>query len=1369
MASYYSGTATYQQGGTAQVRADVTYARSGTTGYNVTVEVYQTSNKSWCPYYDYRCYQYCSINGVEKRNTTSVNPTESWKRQVLLWTSTQFVDPGGPAYSCPFSVTYRVPAGSYTFSSQKTFSISNSITLPATWVAPTQTFVTTATNTTTNNTSSSSRSFTDNTHVSGNTSYVGDSFSYTWDKNNQASVGSNANPGSYAYLARSSTNKSGSVNNHPSIGTDIHTAWGWTHGGDDLYVGGYTYTAVPADGGNYLLACMYKYYEDASGNACHFHQANGHYIQDIPTISATYTVRSRKLYRSSPSTVVVQLSAISITTNGYRIHRRNSDMGIVEFHTCTVSGFASASRGSADNGQTSNYSMSGRTYQLVWKNAAASNVSAGTYSSGVYSRYQSPNLTAAYTTGHDLRTVSNALAVVDGSFSKIAAKNFKITNPSSQYPTSASTMNFLLGWEYDGTHNNVRGDYRIERSIDGSTWGVGGISGGTVYKDWRGWTVDTDLSSTGWRIDQSGTTYVFADVSLSTTGYYYRISLIPSSTDSAGYQIFGDPIYLVSDKIYRVIIPAVPKVNYLTSILPPIVGIANDFYYKYQNTTDWGNFSPNTDYGHIRRQYYDDSHYEDLTDTSNITASGYVEGVYSKTVPSTSTGSLSLRVKSSVKTTNWSDTEFTSAQSNYKSLALIAQKKYSITASDVAISTPLATTLLRNIPFTLALPSKTINGNYLINSGSIYVDGAKSSDFNDLSYTLGDVAGWGTTFVGGNTTLGSDGVCTSISGDRSISFANKSWSTDTLTRGVHTIRVDVEILTYFDSDGVRTINGTDYNLPTNHVLFGSTGVLSSNTLTVEIGDIPAAPTINIPNPQFFNAGQERKLTWTFSPNDWGVNDTTYNNRHYDYELYNPAGTKIQSGTIAKGTTSYTYTFTPSNADLGSYKFRLRQVNVLGVSTWVESEIEIQKAIEPTTSTITTSEIVALADWDYSLSIVPGNNGSYEPVTTAPVARYKIDVVQLPKNLYNPSFAVFDSNYITDAGGGWYHLAADRTSATGVDYADFWTNWNQYLKANTDYTYVLEVRNASVNRSLTFELGDTAAPSAQFSTNFELIGDSADELNGTHFFYVKTKADMKSTLYNKHCGRDFVTLPAGCNYSLDFRISIIEGHIPEDEFSYSAYKDPYITNLTAWTNVSNGTTISRNLTHNLSNYIDGSYSLYIPYERYYTTFTSKESLIVQIIPPEIQITDASTVEWVGTDKAEFNFKMFVDIFGWCGTWDADENPHTGGCWAEYSLDYGKTWTRAYDNKADRVIEIPLTWLDEIWLRGYGANPVDTDDKFTVGIDSNGDPIKVEIVKHDMYSCYKAWLAENGVAENWTRKIHLSHNNMKEKKIRKITKE
>ena len=798
-----------------------------------------------------------------------------------------------------------------------------------------------------------------------------------------------------------------------------------------------------------------------------------------------------------------------------------------------------------------------------------------------------------------------------------------------------------------------------------------------------------------------------------------------------------------------------------------------DFYYKYQNTSNWGNYSPDTDFGHIRRQYYDSTHYEDFTDTSSIKAGNYVEGVYSKTVPSSSTGSLTLRAKSSVKTTNWSDTIFTSAQSNYKSLALIAQKKYSIVASDVAITTPLSTTLLRNIPFTLSLPSKTINGNVLTNSGSIWVDGSKSSDFNDLSYTLGTVTGWDSTFVGGNTTLGADGVCTSISGDRSVTFDSKSWDTNTLTRGIHTIQVKVEILTYFDSSGKRTINGVDYNLPTNHVLFGTTSTLSSNTLTVEVGDIPASPTINTPNPQYFKAGQERTLKWTFSPNDWGVTDTTYNNRHYDYELYNHVGKKIGSGTLAKDKTEFTHTLTPNNSYVGEYKFKLRETNVLGSSDWVESVITIQKAIEPSLSTITTSEVIALNPWKYSLTIAPGDNGSYKPVSTDPITRYKIDVIQRPKNLYNPSFRLFSSNFITSIGSGWYKLSADRTSQTKTSFANFFTNWNEYLKPNTDYTYIIEIRNASINQTITFHFGETlytGFDKTQFSSTWVIGESDVSKLNGTHIFHVKTKADMKSyNLYEPMCCRDFVTLPAGCVYDVEFRISLIEGSIETSEFTYSAYTDPYITNLVPWTNIANRALVSKNFTHNLEPYLDGTYDLYIPYERYYTTFTSKESLITQIIPPEIVITDRSTVEWVGTDGAEFNFKMFVDVFGWCGTYKESENPHLGGCWAEYSLDYGKTWTRAFDSKADRVINIPLTWLDEIWLRGFGANPVDSDNKFTIGKDEDGNPIQVEIRKHDMYSCYKLWLSKNNIAEDWTRKIHLSHDNAKEKKVRKITKE
>ena len=327
MASYYSNTASYRTyGGTAQVRADVSYSRSGATGYDVTVTVYMTATQTRsCPDYAYSCNQYCAINGTEKRNTKTNNPNASWKGSVQLWSVSQFVDPGGSEYSCPFSVSYTVPAGRYTFYSSTTFSINDSITLPATWVEPTQTFRTYARNTITGNiTDSGDRGFTDNTHSSGTTSYVGESFAYLWDKNNEANVGSNADASSYAYLGRSASNSSGSVNNHPSTGADIHTAWGWTYGNGDLFVSDYTYTATPDDAGYYLLACMYKHYKNSAGTDCHFHQANGHYIQPIPTMSSSYNVRSKKLYRGSPSTVVAQVSSISITTNGYRIHRRNA-------------------------------------------------------------------------------------------------------------------------------------------------------------------------------------------------------------------------------------------------------------------------------------------------------------------------------------------------------------------------------------------------------------------------------------------------------------------------------------------------------------------------------------------------------------------------------------------------------------------------------------------------------------------------------------------------------------------------------------------------------------------------------------------------------------------------------------------------------------------------------------------------------------------------------------------------------------------------------------------------------------------------------------------------------------------------------------
>lgn len=1765
------------------------------------------------------------------------------------------------------TVYFRVTGSAVPGTSGSSFDRTWTISVPEPWTAPTQTFRTYAKNNQTGNaTDSGNKSYTDKTWSVGATGYVGDTFIYTWDKNDQANVGKKANPSSLARLCRSDSN------NYDSSYTTVFTAWNETAGDGDLYVSDHSYTSVPDDGGKYLQARIWKYYKNSSGNTEQFIQSNGHYIQPIPTMSVSYKLRSHRFYKNSPSLGAVTFNSVSITTNGYRIHNRYSGGGLVNIYSSTwAAGAPNWSYGPKNTYQTANFSLN-RVYQLY--SAPTTVTSCNSTDSGVYVRYQSPNLTYAVDTGYDvISKTTNDFNWVDGSFNVIVAKNLTLMSPASIYPTSKETTNFIVNWEYDGTQNNVRGDYRIESSSDGVTWNTEAISGSTVYKDWISSPSDVDRSSTGWVIDQSGTNYVFVGVKLSTAGLYYRITLIPSSTDSAGYQIFGKPIQLITPKIYRIILPVAAKTEYITSILPPIAGLKNDFYYRYQTTTNWGNYNDNTTFGTVRRHYYDSTHYNDYIDYTPITASTYVPGVYNKTLASNATGAVSIRVKPSVKVSDWGDTEFTGPQSNYKQINIIAQKAYKPTATEFKITTPLQTTLLRNIPFTLKLPDKTINGNSLINSGNIYVDGAKSSEFSGLTYKLGDLAGWGTTFVAGNTTLGQDGTCISMNGDRTIKFDSKTWDTDTLTRGAHTIKIDMEILTYFDSDGTRKvsvpsratytnlakavtdsswvldglssqvskvtghnnsqalpvdkkyyneltnlvttqptgstranthkftvtdtngvvsnakivytnihdtdttltgvsgnivspiaanlktniiygnssytgtpspsspvtikgvgtvtekINSTSYtlnngsnilhgfsfakdeynvitgkitkniyeytitgnedfvyfsdtsadgrfhirydstlglslikhdrycfsthfatqaspsnveewgifdmrsdgyliffdkddhfnkdvtqlknwfkaqasagkpvkiyyqlataqtisvtakniaapctyiylsssalsladstkdyflygnysstassgrfnivpmtsgtkdsdlnyysfttssgsfsihlgksasaasslffsvaldatysvsfsnlvlvelsssikksgsnyidyngatvtdanivsqgfftgkkvtnilrgysfwknsslasitngkkyyimfeakssvaknlylkrgsttvvtasvpagntwktfftewiasgsgsawsfdgpksngdiavdglfimdvnafqtsinaaltalngasvtpitvdmtmfqklytynatsstynfnventfNLPVNHVLFGSTGTLVSNILNVEIGDKPLAPTIATPDPSFFYAGASRNLTWKFTPGDWGVTDTTYNARQYEFELYKvgTTDTKITSGTLTKDKTSYTYTFTPLNSNIGVYKLKLRQKNVLGTSDWSESTIEILKAIEPGFSEITTSELIALDAWGWDLSIKPGNNGSYAPVTTAPITRAKVDVVKLPTNLYNGTFSTFDSQYITKNADGWYHVSANNTGSA-INYIDFWSSRNQYLKPDTTYTYVFEYKNVVTNKTTSLNIGNSADDVNFAVTQFKDRGSlslTTGSATRVKTFTLTTREDMRYA--NAYCSRDFINLPAGCNISLDFRVSLIEGTVDASKYSWSAYKDPFVVNIVPWTNYNNLQTISRHTTSNFGAYVDGTYSLYVQYDRNYTTQTVIESKLFQIVPPEVMLYNRSHA--VSYNESTDRISYMVQLESFAATTKSE---------AWYSLDYGKTWTSVPITKVDGAIRthsvnLSLSWLDEIHFKMHGINPV-----------------------------------------------------------------
>ena len=90
------------------------------------------------------------------------------------------------------------------------------------------------------------------------------------------------------------------------------------------------------------------------------------------------------------------------------------------------------------------------------------------------------------------------------------------------------------------------------------------------------------------------------------------------------------------------------------------------------------------------------------------------------------------------------------------------------------------------------------------------------------------------------------------------------------------------------------------------------------------------------------------------------------------------------------------------------------------------------------SIITTSQIIALDSWNWDLGIVPGSNGTFKPVTSAPITRYKVDIIQPGYNMYKPDFKSLTN--ITAVSSGWYKVTGVNTG-TSTKYANFFTNYN----------------------------------------------------------------------------------------------------------------------------------------------------------------------------------------------------------------------------------------------------------------------------------------------------------------------------------------
>ncbi len=321
MASFYSGEVTGKNSFKTRIRLDVDYTYNGGTSYTVNANLYlECTNKSGCPYYAYSTTQSITLNG-NNVSRTSVQPNAEWHNSVWLYSHSISVDPGGPAKDIGVSASYTVPSGTYTYSSRTTFNASGTVTLPATWQKPGQTYVTRITNSTSGTVKNSGDQAIDSTwweNNNTNTNYAGDSLTLWWDKNSEGSVGSSADPTSRAFFTRDIDN------NHDEYDTLLLQPWDWTGGGGDLASTQY-YTIAAADCGNWLKCMMYKSYVDSGGTRQHFLQGALEYVKPAPTISSDVVLRSKRFYTNTPSCAVWRVNTFSTTNNGYGMSQTSTN------------------------------------------------------------------------------------------------------------------------------------------------------------------------------------------------------------------------------------------------------------------------------------------------------------------------------------------------------------------------------------------------------------------------------------------------------------------------------------------------------------------------------------------------------------------------------------------------------------------------------------------------------------------------------------------------------------------------------------------------------------------------------------------------------------------------------------------------------------------------------------------------------------------------------------------------------------------------------------------------------------------------------------------------------------------------------------
>lgn len=163
---------------------------------------------------------------------------------------------------------------------------------------------------------------------------------------------------------------------------------------------------------------------------------------------------------------------------------------------------------------------------------------------------------------------------------------------------------------------------------------------------------------------------------------------------------------------------------------------------------------------------------------------------------------------------------------------------------------------------------------------------------------------------------------------------------------------------------------------------------------------------------------------------------------------------------------------------------------------------------------------------------------------------EIKLKQFGQNLFNIASRKAAEHYpeVSVDEDDWITSSYDNTNGERTRYSNFFTE-NLYLKPNTNYAIILEVKEASGTGTLTLMSND--GDTGQFKNVVILYDIGAIDNNSVLIYIEKTKESFEKSTNGM---RGFIATRAGESNSITFRISVIENtEITKELFKYKPYE------------------------------------------------------------------------------------------------------------------------------------------------------------------------------------------------------------------------